>query len=268
MKALAIGSYLSGFLIAMLSACAPIPVATTHSYSTQPKMRSVAHWEILAQTTAKKLEASPHMPKGAFYIQGGSGDTPFDQLFATYLTTALTNYCQDKTQSGTCSVSQGHALQSEEITKTCACQIQTQSEPERPYLAYGITRVHHDNSKGGRPPAGLFTLLGAGVWLGHQAAEHWSSATDYLAAAPLGAAIDLLTSTMTAPTHTEVVVSLALVGKDGKIQYRENQSFYVEDTEAAEYPNEPLYLPSASPTVIASQTIGIEKDHSHWQGDP
>lgn len=226
-----------------LFACAPMPIATNPTYSTQEKIRSVSHWQILADQTAKAVPDTFIAQQKVLIVKAASSGSPFDQAFVTYLTGALTRRClpteRNAKATAQCLIEQGHPKAGEAM----------------PYITYGVVRVHHRDRDLGRAPMGTFTLLGAGIWLGHQASAHWSSASRYAAAPATGALVDLLSGIVVGPTHTEVIISVALIGSDGATKFRSDQGYYVEDADADEYPNEPLYTPLGPPTSIPNADI-------------
>jgi hypothetical protein len=244
-----------------LQACAPIPVATNPRYDTQEKIRSVSHWKIIADKTTESLPGAA-LPAGVLFVKSGAAETPFDEAFQSYLTTALTHKCL---VGHTCTVAQGHVILNPELRVAADrshLPIQDSMVPSAQgagYIAYGVERVRHRDAASSRPPLGTFTLLGTGVWLTHQVTRHWSSSSRYVAAIPAGALADLLTATVTRPTHTEIIVSLASVDANGVVQFRADKSFYVEDADADEYPNEPLRLAYGKPVVIPWNPIDIKR---------
>jgi hypothetical protein len=220
-----------------LTGCAPMPFATNPQISTQSKIRSVSHWQILAKDIAASVPSDLIARQKVLYVKAGATGSPFDQAFETSLAWALTRQCQKSSGSASCLIKQGHRV----LEKG---KFFTDSEP---YLAYGIVKVHHHDRGSGAAPMGTFTLLGAGIWLGHKASSSWSATSRYAAAPATGALIDLLSGMVAGPTHTEVIVSIAVVGSDGGIAFRNDQSYYVDDADSNEYPNEPLYTPLGLP---------------------
>jgi hypothetical protein len=212
-----------------IAACAPAPVAETFRMTGQHRIRSVSHWQLLAQDTAKGIP--PSVLEGAVYVRQTAVRSPFSEGFETYLVGALTNDCLALKRQ--CDVSQGP--QGPEF-------VGAPLEPRRVYIEYGVQRLEHSKANVGSPTPGVFTLLGTGVWLGHQAAKHWSGNSDYAAAIPVGMLLDVLAGSITAPTHTEVIVSVVAFDKDGIVAYRKDSSYYVDDADAADYSSVPLYV--------------------------
>lgn len=246
-----------------LSACAPIPVATNQPYGKQMKLRSVAHWKLLADQTVTAIPEILIAHRSMLYLKDGASRSPFDVAFESYLTSALVKDCagmRAKDSTANCSISQGHPIPESEAHPNADTpqDIQNSEQHGASYVAYGVMRVDHRDSEIGRAPFGTFTLLGAGVWLGHQAAEHWAAGSRYVAGIPAGLALDLLSGSVPRPTHTEVIVSVAMVDADGNTIFRQDQNFYVDDADAAEYPVEPLSIPQGHPVVVNWQHIGIE----------
>jgi hypothetical protein len=231
-------------LTAVLSACAPVPIATNFSLSSQYKLRSVAHWRLLADDTATSLAsqlASNASPAGVYLLKPGTAHSAFGEVFETSLLGDLSRSC-----IGHCQVALGNALSPGNGSGVI-------------YVEYGVLRVDHQHLTAGRPTPGLFTLLGTGVWLGRQAARHWTGATDFALAPAVGVTADLLSGTIAIPTHTEVVVSVLARTADGTIVLRQDRSYYVEDENADEYVSEPLYVAYGKPVAVTDQPVDISK---------
>jgi hypothetical protein len=231
--------------------CAPIPVATTYPIRSQQKMQSVAHWQLLAHDTAVAL--APKLGLGQrVYIREAPTRSDFDELFETYFVNSL------QERQPTDAIILGHdipkpyALSADSPATNVAGAI---------YISYGVRRIDHPTSSTRRPPPGLFTLLGTGVWLGHQAESHWSTASAYVAAVPAGLALDLLTGMVANPTHTEVVISLIATGADGKSLFRQDRSYYVDDADAPEYSSSPVRMAYGVPAAVQSpkNAVDVEK---------
>jgi hypothetical protein len=240
----------------LLSACAPIPVATTYKIDWQHRMQSVSHWKELADDTAKSM--SPHIASvRTMYLMKGTGRSPFGDGFETYLVDALERNCLrsrgDSAQNTAepCSVKQGTRI--------------PESSSSAVNISYGVQRVRHLDTGSGRAPPGLFTLLGTGIWLGHQAAKHWTAGDQFVAAIPTGAVLDLISGSVTTPTHTELIVSVVASRSDSTVIFRQDRSYYVDDADAAEYPDQPIYLASGdiytatekAKDTLMPTTIGI-----------
>jgi hypothetical protein len=214
----------------VVAGCTPVPLARNYQISTQYRLRAAQHWQMLAEQASQQIrnhgDSGPHP---VLYVIGtGAVRSPFSQAFESYLSDKLVQSCDQ-----CCSVTQGH-------TWSAGDGREPNDFAHPIFIQYGVQRIQHRASLK-RPPFGLFTLLGTGVWLGHQAADHWSAATDFPAAIGEGAAIDLLSGVIAAPTHTEVIISYVALDNDGKILWRSSDSYYVSDSDADEYPDLPLY---------------------------
>jgi hypothetical protein len=229
MRGIWIGSRLAvaAAAVAGLACCAPIPVPTTYPISFQPKMQSVAHWQILADDTAAELALHLDASRPV-YVAHRYPRSEFGQAFEGYLTTALVN--------------RGIAVSGSPVAATT--------------VDYGVQRIDHQARMIGRSPPGLFTLLGFGVWLGHQAATHWGG-TGWVAGIPAGVVADLADGVITAPTNTEVVITVAAVSADGRYLFREDRNYYVNDADGDEYPDAPLVIASGTAMALPSRAVTL-----------
>ena len=227
-----------------------MPVAMTYPIRSQPKMRSVLHWQLLAHDSASAL-ASSIGPDQRVYVQEAPVRSDFDEAFETYFVAAL------QARKPQAAIIQGH-----DIPKTCALSegCAATSHEGALYVNYGIQRVDHARTATHNPPAGAFTLLGTGVWLGHQAHSNWSTASAYVAAIPAGIALDLLSGMVATPTHTEVIVTVLAMDAQGKNVFRQDRSYYVDDADAFEYTNSPLRVAFGAPTAVPHPefVVGVE----------
>ena len=227
---------------AVLPGCAQMPLAQNPPLRWQPSMRAVTHWRLLAKDSGQNIYSwvsKENHPR--IFVRESAVRSPFGQAFETYLSDYLSRSCQKD-----CDVTQGHRF------------------PGAPgpgrviYVDYGVQCVHHPAGSE-RPPFGLFTLLGVGVWLGHQAANHWTVKEDFPAAIAEGAALDLLANVVAAPTHTELIVSIAVSDGAGTILARDHRSYYVDDSDAGQYADTPLYVSVGNPVTLEVRDIHLVK---------
>jgi hypothetical protein len=216
------------FATGLLAACAPVPIATTYPVTLQQRMQSVSHWQVLADDVASGISEGVAPGSAPLYIAPQPRGGAFGEAFESYLATSLMRrgYAVDDTPNGAVVVN------------------------------YGVERVSH-RELDKRPPPGFFTALGTGVWLAHQAATHWfdgGAGTAFAAAIPLGVAVDVASMALTAPTHTEVIVTVAITSGERYV-FRTNRNYYVNDRDWKEYPNAPMML--ASELRIPSRPISV-----------
>jgi hypothetical protein len=249
--------------VVLLSGCSALPVATNHVLSGQEKLRSVAHWHLLATSTAQAI-ATDLSYVGNHSMCNSTADTAcllavqpagtrsdFSQAFDSFLVSALFDECRTG------------ATQKKVAVK---CEVSPSFDEEAPagsaaaangiVIRYGIQRVVHRDMVAHNPPAGLFSLLGTGVWLGHQASTHWSGGDPYHAAIPAGIALDLLTGALATPTNTEIIVSVQATSA-GTMVFRHDSSYYVDDADADEYPSSPLIVSSGRPNEAEKVHVGL-----------
>ena len=89
-----IGTLICISLTILFSSCTMAPRLTNHTYSTQQKMESVAHWEWLAKYVVEfqVLPSLPSNPEFSRVYVDNSDTTDFGKAFYAYLVTELMNH--------------------------------------------------------------------------------------------------------------------------------------------------------------------------------
>jgi hypothetical protein len=249
-----------------LSGCSAVPVAINHRISTQSNLQSASHWQTLAVSSAGLIVndlCDPSAGHGCdnqstprLHVRPAAYRSPFNQAFERFLASALFDKCRaTQIRASRCAISAASRRApdpdcSGEVSTKCVNRLESEID-----IRYGVQRVVHRDTSVDHPPPLLFTLLGAGVWLGHHAATYWSKRDDFHAAIPAGLALDLLAGAIAAPTHTEVIVSVLATHPNGDVVFRNDSIYYVNDADGDEYPNSPLddlVVYSSAPAVQVS----------------
>lgn len=187
--------------IASLSACEPMPIPVTYPLSSQQKMQSVAHWQVLADEFAQEMAAS--VGTGMPVYVAPTGVSPFARGVDAYLETAL--------------FKAGYAMA---------------SGPQGAVtVAIGAQRVEHYGRRDYHIP-GIFTAAGVSAVIANQNITEGDMVG---AAIPLGIGLDLLSGAVATPTNTELIVT-AEARSAARILFRDTKSFYLPDGDRFNYP--------------------------------
>lgn len=214
--------------VAALAGCAmsPIPVAENFPLTTQKKVRSAGHWQLLSrdviEQTLASLEAAGATPQTTLHVALPAQASDFDRAFHEFLVTEL--------------VQRGRrVLPNEGAVLTISYQTQVvKHKSERPHFI-----------------PGRFTMITAGLYALHGLNRH---SNDALAAGGLGlaAAADYASSVYTGgPTHTELVLTTTVLGT-GRYMSRKTDVYYVEESDTSLF--SALYK---DPSVIGVKNIKV-----------
>lgn len=192
-------------VLAALAGCAssPIPVAQNFELTSQYKVRSAGHWDLVARDVANQtLETLRRTGEGAgrtLYVNLPDRASPFDRAFRDLLITKLV-------QSGrVVTVEPGQSL---------AINYQAQ------VVRHNSVRPHHVPGQMTMITAGLYAMYGLRL-------EH----LDAKAAGGLvlaGIADYVASENTSGPTHTELILTTTVAG-DGRYLARKTDVYYVEE---------------------------------------
>ena len=201
----------------------PIPIAENFQLTTQKKVRSAGHWNLLShdvvEQTVASLEKSGATTQSTIYLPMPADASEFDRAFHEFLITEL--------------VRKGwHVLlPSNNINPMLTLSYQTQI-------------VKHNSDRPHFVP-GLFTTLTAGLWVLHNA----SPAVGSLG---LAGALDYSSSVSTGgPTSTELLLTTTVTGA-GRYISRKTDVYYVEESDTSLFAS--LY---SNPAVLRVQTMKV-----------
>jgi len=199
--------YLS--LMLLLAGCSSqVPLAVNHPISTQLKMKSSHHWDVLANDvaaqTAAVLERDARKDgalKGKpLYLPQAPHASAFDRAFHNFLITRLVN------RGLTVSNQRGDGVE----------------------LVYETQLVHHESSRYAHAP-GTLTALSAGVWVVRELVRGSFAAVP--GALGLAALADWgLGKFAGAPSKTELIVTTSLA-RDQKYLLRKSDVYYLDDAD-------------------------------------
>lgn len=205
-----------GLLLTALAGCAaPTSMPEDFAPSAQKKVRAAQHWNVIARDVAletRKILEERNLGQHVVDIPRRAAATPFEHAFHDFLTSALLSRGQRLVEHGRGTLSLGYATQV----------------------------VRHESGRGWMVP-GPFTVLAAGVLVGRNALDNWSSHNQGAGLLALGAGVDALTGGHLSDmerTRTELIVTTTLF-QGGEILMRKSDVYYLADEDDA------LYLPPA-----------------------
>lgn len=212
----------AAFVLAGCSS-APIPLAKNFELTSQHKVRSAGHWELLsrdvvAQTRAT-LEKAGYAPSTPLYVAAPPQPSAFDLGFRDFLITELV---QD---GATVHQNPGAVLE----------------------VSYNTQLVRHNSDRPHFIP-GQFTMLAAGVMAAY-GLRHEHIDTKLLATLGLTTALDYANSVNSGgPTNTELILTTT-VSRAGQYVTRKTDVYYLENADT------PLFLRPAHYRAVNMKVI-------------
>ncbi|MFN7855943.1 MAG: hypothetical protein ACK5OA_05095 [Acidovorax sp.] len=196
--------------VAALVGCAqkaPIPVAENFEYTSQAKVRSAGHWNLVArdvvQQTLGTLDKAGIAANTPLHVVPPANASQFETAFRDFLITKLV-------QSGSVvHQNQGAALD----------------------VSYGIQVVRH-NSERPRFIPGQFTMLAAGLFAAH-GLRNYHVDTQAAGVVGLALAADYASSVNSGgPTNTELILTTT-VTRGGQFVARKTDVYYLENADTS-----------------------------------
>ena len=211
--------------IATLAGCAisPIPVAENFQLTSQKKVRSAGHWNILSRDAIAQvvpgLEKAGFGPKSSVRVSAPANASSFDTAFREFLVTELVQQGWQVLTPGNNAVA--------DLT-----------------LEYQTQIVKH-NSERPRYIPGRYTMLAAGVAVLH-------NTTPAAGAFVVAGGLDLISGLNSGgPTPTELVLTTTVSGT-GRYLSRRTDVYYVEQPDTALFST--LY---SNPAVLQARTMKV-----------
>ena len=213
-------------LLAAGCSTSPIPLSENFELTSQQKVRSAGHWELVARDviaqTSAFIDAQGIARDAAFFIEEADEDaSSFEKAFREFLITEMV-------QSGkTVSTQPGAAVK----------------------VSYDTQIIHHNSARPHFVP-GLYTMIATGV-----AAAYGVSTmhVDAQIAAAIGAAggLDYVASINSGgPTHTELILTTTL--SSGQMYLaRKTDVYYLEDADTNLFQKQVRPAPVRSFKVVA-----------------
>lgn len=197
-----------------------IPVAQNHPLTFQKKMQAAHHWDVLADDVATRVEtaikARPDLQKMPIHV-ALPNQSAFAMAFHELLISQL--------------VFRG-------------LQVSVNQEDSL-VLNYGVQRVKH-HQRFQRPPPGLLTAVGAGVWAIYELSK-LPATFHFAAGAAAGFLADIAVGTWATESDNEVIITTSM----------EYNNRYVMHTSALYYINDPDYGHYAGAVGGGARTVRI-----------
>lgn len=197
--------------VTALTACshAPIPVAANFELTSQKKVRSAGHWEILSRDavtqTAQRLGAAGLNKGSALSVALPPNATVFDRAFNEFLITELVN--------------QGYS-------------VSTEPAPNAAVVSYKTQVVKHNSTRPHFIP-GAATALTTGLFVAHGLGVHATTGEAMAGALGFAALADLGASQFSGgPTAHELILTTT-VEHQKRYLVRSTDVYYIENADAS-----------------------------------
>lgn len=199
---------LMGVALLLLTGCATeVPVPTTYPYSTQHKLKSAHHWDVIAKDVAQQISSAMvkhNLVASPAIVTTEQPKAPFHKGFRNFLITHLVD------------LNQPIAVKDADVE----VQIETQL-------------VRHNSDRYASIP-GELTVLTAGIMVARNAALRWQDNQQAAGILGLAALADWGKGYATGLTKTEVIVTTSILHK-GQYRMRKTDVYYVEDEDGSLY---------------------------------
>lgn len=194
-------------LVALLATgCASeVPIPKTFPLSTQQKLKSGHHWDVIARDTAQQAAASlarQSLNAVPVAVTTTQPDAPFQQGFRGFLITHLVGQNQAVTQ------------------KQADVEVQFEAQI-----------VRHPSERTATIPGELTTLV-AGIMVVRNAALTWGNGAQAAGALGLAGLVDWGKGHATNLSNTEVIVTTSIT-RDGRYLMRKSDVYYIDDEDGS-----------------------------------
>ena len=180
-----------------------VPIPTTYPVTTQQKIKSAHHWDVIAKDAAQQAAASlvkNNLSSTPVTVSTPQTEAPFQTGFRNFLITHLVGLNQPVAQKNT--------------------DIEIQFETQV---------VRHASARQAHIP-GELTAIGAGIMVTRQAVMNWSGSAQAAGVLGLAGLADLGMGYATGLPQTEVILTTSLL-RNGQFLMRKTDVYYVEDVD-------------------------------------
>lgn len=216
LKAIGMAAAASAALVLTGCANAPIPVAENFKYTSQLKVRSAGHWELVSQDVVGQTLASLQKIGAAgapLYIGLPPNPSSFEYAFRDFL---ITQFVQNGTPV-------------------------MQAPGETLDVTYQAQVVRHNSERPHFIP-GIITMLASGVAVGY-GLRHEHIDMQILAGLGLAAGLDYANSINSGgPTNTEMILTTT-VARAGQFVARKTDVYYLENADTPLFMRNAAYRP-------------------------
>lgn len=218
----------SGALVALVGCThAPIPVAENFEYTSQKKVRSAGHWELLARDiiaqTSITLDAAGIAPDADLYVVEQENASPFDTAFRQFLITEL--------------VSSGKSVR--------------QSPQGAVTIDYATQVVRHDSERPHFIP-GALTVITSGVYAAYGLRNESLAGQMAVGLGAVALADYGLSQYSGGPTHTELILTTTVSAGDRYVSSK-SDVYYIEEDDVGLFAK---WLPRPVPYAKVMEVVG------------
>jgi hypothetical protein len=194
------------FVALLATGCASeVPVPTTFSLTSQHKLKSAHHWDVIAKDAAQQVASSlvkNNLSSTPVTVSSQQPHAPFQAGFRNFLITHLVDLKQPVAQKG--------------------ADIEVQFETQI---------VRHASARQSSTP-GELTVLTAGILVVRQAAQNWGGNAQIAGALSLAGLADWGKGYATSLPNTEVIVTTSVTLK-GQFLMHKTDVYYLEDVDGS-----------------------------------
>jgi hypothetical protein len=194
------------FVALLATGCASeVPIPTTHPLTSQLKLKSAHHWDVIAKDVAQQTASSltkNNLSSTPVTVNTQQPDAPFQTGFRNFLITHLVDLNQPVAQKN--------------------ADVEVQFE----------TQVVRHNSERQASVPGEITALTAGILVVRQAALNWGGNAQTAGALALAGLADWGKGHATVLSKTEVIVTTSVTRK-GQFLMRKTDVYYLDDADGS-----------------------------------
>ncbi|MFP8967953.1 hypothetical protein ACKC9G_15340 [Pokkaliibacter sp. CJK22405] len=199
----------------------PVPQAETYPYTTQQKMQTAHHWDVLASDMANQIAMSLPDRNMTVYVDEPAEQTDFAKAFHQMLQSQLMKH-----------------------------QVIVAVDPVggAAHVKYSAQLLQHQGIDGAKAVPGTYTVLGTGLAVMRNAVKHsWEGS--YLALPLLGLGADYLTGRTTSIEGAEVLITTQMV-YGSTLLMSESDLYYINKEGAGHYTSVPNAMPAKTMQVV------------------
>jgi hypothetical protein len=194
------------FVALLATGCASeVPIPTTYPLTSQHKLKSAHHWDVIAKDVAQQAASSltkNNLSSTPVTVSTQQPDAPFQTGFRNFLITHLVDLNQPVAQ------------------KNADIEVQFETQV-----------VRHASERQASVP-GELTVLTAGILVVRNAALHWSNNSVGVGALALAGLADWGKGHATGLSKTEVIVTTSVTRK-GQFLMRKTDVYYLDDADGS-----------------------------------
>jgi len=218
-------------IVFFLTGCSSVPRPTGYPFSTEKKMQSPHHWDMLAKNVVKVFFPSPECgvprpPTESVYVND-SDKSPFGRAFRTFLMSELEN--------------RAIRLSSNEDNST--------------NISWAVQLVEYESNRRYTTYLGPFTSAWAISWASFGIAQASDVAAAVVGSGLASLWLDVNSLPIPYVSRREVIIT-AYLARSGRIEERLTKIFYINDADHWQYWDQPdAYLVQGEPLIPVSYAV-------------